>query len=88
MNNFFKEEFTLCHRQDPFTREWKCECGFNTVKEVDYRANVIRELHPTSVTTFMPFYKGTPNIVQREIIRYRMTPMVSMMLKPKENRSD
>ena len=80
--------FTLCYRKDPFARNWDCEYGFESVSQVDYRANEIREKNPTAVTTFMPFSSYTPVFVQREIIRYNFTPSIGICRRSPRNMSD
>lgn len=86
MNNFFKEEFTLCYKQNHFTSRWKCEYGFSTINEVHYRTNAILKLCPNTVTTFIPINSGIPPVIQREIIRLKLTkiPSIDMIPKPIE----
>ncbi|QKF94216.1 hypothetical protein QKU48_gp0758 [Fadolivirus algeromassiliense] len=76
-----QEQFTLCYRTSPYSNLWKCEAGFNSVNEVDERAKQLRDKNNDVVTTFFPFNKNMPLLVQQCRIKMALTPRIDINMK-------
>lgn len=82
MSDLLQEQFTLCYRSSPYDQTWKCESGYNSVNEVDVRTAELRKQNKDVATTFFPFNKQTPSLVQQKQIQWSLMPKVVVTPKP------
>lgn len=82
VSDLLQEQFTLCYRSSPYDQTWKCESGYNSVNEVDLRTAELRKQNNDIATTFFPFNKSTPSLVQQKQIQFSLMPHVHMTSKP------
>lgn len=71
------DKFTLCYKNNRFPGHWKCESGFESVKEADTRAFKLIDDDSNITTTLFPFNSQTPTLIQKLKIRYTLTKLYS-----------
>lgn len=77
--DILSKEFVLCYR-DPYLFNFKCERGYETIKEVDNRLSQIHE-STKKTTILLEGYKLTPDFVRRHYIKYLLMPDVNINSK-------
>ena len=74
-------DYMLCYRKQ-YNLCWTCECGYETIDEVDKRAGELRGNHPHINTTFFPTYKCIPKPLKQIYAKYKLIPPIYIWNKP------
>ena len=76
MSGFFQEKYTLCYRKNNYSNTWNCEFGFDSITDINARSHDILKNNKDVVTTFFPVYNFTPEFIQKQKIKYNLTPII------------
>jgi len=66
-------EFTLCHRESKYSRDWKCKDGFQSVHYADVEAFALKCQNKYIETRLFPFNKNTPKIYRACSIKWDLS---------------
>lgn len=84
-NSFLKEELILCYKNKLLLNNWKCECGYETIEEINKRSNCLRNENLNTVTTFFPLKSVWPSFIKKKIIQYELQPNIKFTNKIKSS---
>lgn len=73
---FLNEKFVLCHR-DFHSYGWKCECGLESLEEVNSKTSKLLETNKNMTTTFLD-YKYLPEFMLKPYLKYHFLPKITI----------
>lgn len=74
------QNFILCYRK-PHGINWDCECGYNSVNEVNARTSELLMKNKNLTTTFFPTGYYTPLVFKQLNIQSALSPKITMYKK-------